>query len=40
MLERLQGDYEKTIPMIFGAAPTFEEIMASMKKINDSVNKG
>jgi hypothetical protein len=39
MPERLRGDYEKTMPMIFGAAPTFEEIMASMKKINDSVNK-
>jgi hypothetical protein len=40
MLERLQGDYAKTVPMIFGAAPAFEEIMASMKKINDSANKG
>jgi hypothetical protein len=40
MLGRLQGDYEKTIPMIFGRAPTFEEIMASLNKINDSVNKG
>ena len=40
MLARLQGDYEKTMPMIFGAAPTFEEIMASMKKINDAVNNG
>jgi hypothetical protein len=40
MLERLQADYAKTIPMIFGAAPMFEEIMASMKKINDSANKG
>jgi len=39
MLERLQGDYAKTIPMIFGAAPTFEEIMTSMKKINESANK-
>ena len=40
MLERLRGDYAKTIPMILGAAPTFEEIMSSMKKLNDSVNKG
>ena len=39
MLERLQSDYAKTIPMIFGTAPKFEEITASMKKINDSVNK-
>lgn len=39
MLERLQADYAKTIPMIFGQAPRFEEIIASMKKINDSANK-
>lgn len=39
MLGRLRGDYEKTIPMIFGRAPAFEEIMASMKKINESINK-
>jgi len=39
MLERLQADYAKTIPMIFGQAPAFEEIIASMKKINDSANK-
>jgi hypothetical protein len=39
MLERLQVDYAKTIPMIFGTAPKFEETMASMKKINDSVNQ-
>jgi len=39
MLERLQADYAKTSPMIFGAAPKFEEIMASMKRINDSANK-
>jgi hypothetical protein len=39
MLERLQADYAKTIPMIFGTAPKFEEMMASMKKINDSINQ-
>lgn len=39
MLERLQADYAKTIPMIFGTAPKFEEIMTSMKKITDSVNQ-
>ena len=39
MLERLQTDYAKTIPMIFGTAPKFEEIMASMKNINNSANK-
>jgi hypothetical protein len=38
MLERLRGDYAKTIAMIFGAAPAFAEIMASMKRINDSAN--
>jgi len=39
MLERLQADYAKTMAMIFGTAPKFEEIMASVKKINDSINK-
>jgi hypothetical protein len=39
MLGRLRVDYEKTMPMIFGRAPAFEEIMASMKKINESINK-
>lgn len=39
MLERLQVDYAKTVPMIFGTAPKFEEIMASTKKINDSANQ-
>ncbi len=40
MMDRLRADYDKTIPMIFGGTPTFDEIMASVKKINDSVNKG
>ena len=39
MLERLQADYAKTTPMIFGTAPKFEEIITSIKKINDSINK-
>lgn len=39
MLERLQADYAKTIPMIFGTESKFEEIMASINKINDSVNQ-
>jgi hypothetical protein len=31
MLDRLRVDYERTSSMIFGTAPTFEEIMASVK---------
>jgi Nucleotidyl transferase AbiEii toxin, Type IV TA system len=38
MLDRLRIDYAKTTPMIFGTAPTFEEIMASIKKLNASAN--
>ncbi len=40
MRERLQADYARTTAMIFGVAPTFEEIMGSMSKINEAVNKG
>ena len=38
MLDRLRLDYEKTSPMIFGAAPAFEEIMASIKALNLAAN--
>jgi hypothetical protein len=38
MLERLRLDYEKTSPMIFGAPPAFEEIMASIKALNVVAN--
>lgn len=39
MLERLQVDYEKTSPMIFGLAPSFEEVMASVKALNVTANQ-
>jgi hypothetical protein len=39
MLDRLRVDYAKTSPMIFGAAPAFEEIMASVKVLNDRMNE-
>jgi hypothetical protein len=38
MLERLRLDYEKTSPMIFGAAPAFEEIMTSIKALDVAPN--
>jgi Nucleotidyl transferase AbiEii toxin, Type IV TA system len=40
MSDLLRGDYERTMPMIFGTAPTFDQIMSSVKQINDSVNEG
>lgn len=39
MLDRLQSDYERTSPMIFGTAPTFGEIMASVKILNNRMNE-
>jgi|HubBroStandDraft_5_1064220.scaffolds.fasta_scaffold539643_1 hypothetical protein len=39
MLERLRVDYEKTSPMIFGLAPSFEEVMASVKALNVAANQ-
>lgn len=39
MLERLRVDYEKTSPMIFGSAPSFEEVMASVKALNVAANQ-
>lgn len=39
MLERLRVDYEKTSPMIFGLAPSFEEVMSSVKELNVAANQ-
>lgn len=39
MLERLREDYTKTTPMIFGIAPTFDAIQASIDKLNTVMNK-
>lgn len=38
MLDRLRLDYEKTSPMIFGAAPAFEEIIVSINALNVAAN--
>jgi hypothetical protein len=34
MLDSLRRDYANTVSMIFGAAPTFEEIVASIDEID------
>jgi hypothetical protein len=39
MLDRLRLDYEKTSPMIFGIAPAFEDVMASIKALNVVANR-
>jgi len=39
MLDSLRRDYANTVSMIFGAAPTFEEIMASIDEIEAAANR-
>jgi len=39
MLEPLRRDYANTAPMIFGRAPTFDEIMVSISEIDSAVNQ-
>ena len=39
MLERLRGDYERTAPMIFGTAPTFDAILGSIERLNSAMNQ-
>ncbi len=39
MLDSLRRDYANTISMIFGAAPNFEEIMASIDEIDAAANR-
>ena len=39
MLDLLRRDYANTAPMIFGTAPTFDEIMVSVSKIDAAVNQ-
>ena len=38
MLGALANDYANTTPMIFGVAPAFEEILASIAEIERAVN--
>lgn len=38
MLERLRRDYDNTVAMIFGAAPTFEQILHSIHEIAAAAN--
>ncbi len=40
MVEALRRDYGNTTAMIFGAAPGFEEILASAKQIEQAINNG
>jgi len=40
MAESLARDYANTTPMIFGAAPVFEDILASADEIEDTINSG
>ena len=39
MLDSLRRDYANTISMIFGAAPSFEEIMVSIDEIDAAANR-
>lgn len=39
MLDQLRRDYANTAPMVFGTAPRFEEIMASIIEINAAANR-
>jgi hypothetical protein len=39
MLDSLRRDYANTVSMIFGAVPTFEEIMASIDEIDAAANR-
>lgn len=39
MLDSLRRDYANTAPMIFGRAPTFDEIMVSVSEIDAAVNQ-
>ena len=40
MVESIARDYANTTPMIFGAAPAFEDILASAAEIEDTINSG
>jgi hypothetical protein len=39
MLERLGADYEKTALMIFGNAPAFDSIVASIESLDTTMNQ-
>ena len=38
MVEALSRDYANTTPMIFGSAPSFEDILASANEIEQTIN--
>ncbi len=40
MIDALSRDYANTTAMIFGAAPRFEEILASTQRIEQAINNG
>jgi len=39
MLDSLRRDYANTTSMIFGTAPSFEEVMASITEIDAAANR-
>ncbi|WP_256380044.1 hypothetical protein [Bradyrhizobium sp. Cp5.3] len=39
MIDALARDYANTTPMIFGEAPRFEHILASMEEIERAANR-
>ncbi len=39
MSQALAPDYARTVPMIFGAAPEFEDILASARQIEETINR-
>ena len=40
MVDALRRDYANTVAMIFGAAPSFDDILASMQALDDAANRG
>ena len=39
MLEALRGDYARMSAMIFGEIPTFEDVMASVERLEAILNE-
>jgi hypothetical protein len=38
MMQALERDYDRTVAMIFGAAPNFETIMESVRGLQEKIN--
>lgn len=39
MINTLRRDYKNTVPMIFGTAPAFDEVLASIRLLDSQVNR-